>query len=482
MRRYFITFPLVVGVVAAGLMATAREGRLAAWMTWWGALTNPGQSERATERFKATLFDQLNYARVAAKMKPLAIDPELQKYLERFAQDVPCDDVDVIAKDVQVAIPRYFRVAACTASRPDTGQLLAEFQPFMRKSEKEMTHFACMVKPGPGGLSRVSIVVVGQRLEDFAPEKIGEQAADSFFNICALCGHPHICRVSFQQSSQTLECPECNRTYAVIAADSRGRFRYVNEFLTAFQPPAKYAKDQSPIQKLFAIWGAVHSHCTYTTDPEKKDKVSDCWQTALETQTLQRGDCEDSSIFLADWLESQGFQVRVALGRYGDMGGHAWCVVRLAGNDYLLESTEGKPDLTNPPLADVVGSRYVPEVQFDRHAIYVRSKARQAFAGDYWSAKAWTRVEPRNPELSIKGKDDDKKPGRILSMNAREGARLFADKNKLAITQTPKPAAKPFSELIRVPTGPTWEVPVPDPLTLADEARQIPVRKATPVP
>lgn len=481
MKRYFITFPLLVGVVAAGLMATAKDGRLSAWTTWFSALTNPKQDERATERFKATLFDQINYSRMAAKMKPLAIDPELQAYLARYEQEVPSDNVDAIAKDVQTAIPRYFRVAACAATRPDIEQLLGEFQPFMQKSEKEMTHFACIVKPGPGGLSRVSLVVVGQRLEDFAPEKISAQTTDSYFNVCSLCGHPHICRVEFQQSSQTLECPACNRTYAVIASDSHGRFRYVNEFLTGYQPPAKYAKDQSEIQKLFAIWGAVHQHCTYTLDPEKKDKVSDCWQTALETQALQKGDCEDSSIFLADWLESQGFQVRVALGRYGDMGGHAWCVVRLGDNDYLLESTEGKPDLTNPPLADLVGSRYVPEVQFDRNAIYVRSKARQSFTGDYWSSKNWTRVEPRNPALSIKEKEDDKKPGRILSANVREASRLFADKNRIAVTQTPKPAAKPFSELIIMPTGPNWEVPVPDPLALADAARQIPVRKATPV-
>lgn len=482
MKRFFMIFPLLAGVLTAGLMATAKEGHLAAWASWWSSLTNPVKSQRADDRFKASLFDQINYARMAAKMSPLKIDPELQKFLERYNQDVPCDNVDEVANSVQTSLPRYFRVAACTASRPDADQLLGEFQPFSQKTEKEMTHFACLLKSSPGGLSRTCVVVVGQRLEDFSPEQLNSSTTDAFFNVCALCGHPHICKVSHQQSSQTLECPSCNRTYAVVAADSHGKFRYVNEFLTGYQPPAKFPKEQSQIQKLFTIWGAVHHHCKYTLDPSKKNKISDCWQTALETQKLEKGDCEDSSIFLADWLESQGFQVRVALGRYGDMGGHAWCVVRLDGNDYLLESTEGKPDVNNPPLADAVGSRYVPEVQFDRNAIYVRSKARQTWSGDYWSTKAWSRIEPRNPSLSIKTPDGDMKTQRIVSVTASEASRLFADKNKLAVTQEPRPAAKPFAELIGLPVGSNWKVPLPDPLAKADEARAMQIRRATPVP
>jgi hypothetical protein len=119
----------------------------------------------------------------------------------------------------------------------------------------------------------------------------------------------------------------------------------------------------------------------------------DSWQFADETQRLQRGDCEDSSIFLADWLMSRGFQVRVALGRYGDLGGHAWCVVKIDDKEYLIESTESRPDPTDPPLASRVGSRYVPEVLFDRFAMYV----------------------PTSPTVPGKGTTGRRTPGRALS-------------------------------------------------------------------
>ena len=457
-------FPLLVGISAAGIMATAKDGTLAAWSSWWSSLTNPAKSERAADLFKVQLLDQLNYPRMAAKMTPLQVDPELQKFLERYQQELPCDNPDEITQNVQASLPRYFRVSVCMATRPNPEDLFREFQPFSQKTDKEMTHFACMMKSATGGLSQTCLVVVGQRLEEFSPEQLNARKTDAFYNICSLCGHPHVCRVSYQQRSMTLECPSCARTYAVVAADSHGRFRYVNEFLAGYQPPAKFSKDQSRIQKLFTIWGAVHRHCAYTLDPDSKKNQADCWQTALETQNKQRGDCEDSSIFLADWLASQGFQVRVALGKYGDMGGHAWCVVRLDGNDYLLESTEGKPDLDNPPLADVVGSRYVPEVQFDRNAIYVRSKARQTWSGDYWSNRAWMRIEPRNPSASAGAKVGDS-GSQHVSVDTRQASRFYVDKSRMAITQSPQPALAPFTELVSVPLGPRWELQVQDKFT-----------------
>ena len=456
-------FPLIAGVAAAGLMATAKDGTLAAWSSWWSSFANPAKNERAVSRFKVQLLDQINYARIAAKVSPLQVDPELQKFLERYEQNLPCDNPDEITENVQSSLPRYFRVSVCMATRPNPDDLFREFQPFSQKTDKEMTHFACMVKSSAGGLSQTCLIVVGQRLEEFKPEQLNARKTDAFFNICALCGHPHVCRVSYEQRSLTLECPSCSRTYAVVAADSHGHYRYVNEFLTGYQPPSKFPKDQSRIQKLFTIWSAVHKHCAYTLDPDgKKQQQTDCWQTALETQNKQRGDCEDSSIFLAEWLASQGFQVRIALGKYGDMGGHAWCVVRLDGNDYLLESTEGKPDLNNPPLADIVGSRYVPEVLFDRNAIYVRSKARQTWTGDYWSNRAWTRIDPRNPSASISSNTGDSAGTQHLSVDTRQASRFFVDKSRMAITQSPQPALAPYTDLVSVPRGSKWELQIED--------------------
>jgi hypothetical protein len=137
----------------------------------------------------------------------------------------------------------------------------------------------------------------------------------------------------------------------------------------------------------------------------KKEKT-DRWQTALQTQTRGMGDCEDSAILLADWLAARGYDVRVALGKYGDIGGHAWCVVRLEGIEYLLESTsEGRPDFDQPPLVSRIGSRYVPEVLFDRWHLYTRKTNHQNWNGDYWSPEQWTKITPPDtevPEISAK--------------------------------------------------------------------------------
>jgi hypothetical protein len=179
----------------------------------------------------------------------------------------------------------------------------------------------------------------------------------------------------------------------MVAADARGRFRYVNEYLTGYAPPARYPAGQSRLAELMSIWRAVAEGCRYTVDAGDDD--NDAWQTALETQTLGTGDCEDSSILLADWLLTRKFQVRVALGRYAERGGHAWVVVRLDGSDYLLESTEGAPSTARPPLLSEVGSRYVPELVFDHLAFYIRKQPADARSADYWSDSTWQRVVPR---------------------------------------------------------------------------------------
>jgi hypothetical protein len=127
---------------------------------------------------------------------------------------------------------------------------------------------------------------------------------------------------------------------------------------------------------------------------------------------------------------SRGFQVRVALGRYGDMGGHAWCVVKIEDREYLIESTEGKPDPSNPPLASQVGSRYVPEVLFDRYAMYVPSSSNRTWKGDYWSPKSWVRIEPRaelgHDPLLARGTEDEKAKAKqiVQSSGSAEASRV----------------------------------------------------------
>lgn len=450
MLARFIIWSVILGLALASGYVAHREGRITAgylWLHKWVTGEDPAYS---AIRFQVDLVDRLNYARIAAHLPQVKLDAELEKWLDNAFPEMPLDDANRITQLVQEAAPRYFRISVCTVSGPTLHALLDQFHEFTQKTDPLMTHLVSAVRKGIGGLSYHALLVVGQRLDDFGPEVITTSREDAFFSVCPHCRHPHVVRIARQQHSLGLECPQCRRTYAVVAADNQGRYRYVNEFLTGYAPPAVFAKDHSRIHELFTIWSAVHASCVYTKDPSNPQNALDAWQTSLDTQKAGQGDCEDSAIFLCDWLLSRGFQARVVLGRYGDMGGHAWVVVKLEDKEYLLESTEGRPDITNPPLVSRLGSRYVPEVMFDRYAIYVRSTPGQSWKNDYWSTKYWTRVEPRSLSARVQ-------PDNSPTSSPSNGAAA----PRLARTSRPNPAVAPFMELEEIPQDATiWQRPL----------------------
>lgn len=469
MSSRIIIWAVVAAVLVAGGLTAMKDGLLNGWKMRLGELmANPG-SQYSAARFRMDMVDQFNYARMAAKSQALSVDPELELWLDKEFAKIDTADLNKVTEFVQNGMPRYYRVSVCSASSPSLRELLQRFHEYTHRAQPEMTHMGVALRTRAGGLMHEALLVMGQRLRDFTPEGLTESAAEPFFNRCVHCKQPHFMKLSNEQRSMALECPKCRRKYAVIAADSDGKFRYVNEFLTGYAPPAVFSKKQNRVAQLFTIWNAVHNHCVYVNDPGAKPGSSfagkeqmDSWQFADETQRLQRGDCEDSSIFLADWLTSCGFQVRVALGRYGDLGGHAWCVVKLGDLEYLIESTESRPDPLNPPLASRVGSRYVPEVLFDRHAIYVPVSVNRSWKGDYWSANFWTRIEPRaelggDPVLS-RGSTGfvPKLDGKPLTASAAK-----PDVSRLANMSFAIPAAPMHLKLGDIPAGALeWSLPM----------------------
>jgi hypothetical protein len=145
--------------------------------------------------------------------------------------------------------------------------------------------------------------------------------------------------------------------------------------------------------EMVRIWGEVVHTVDYLPDSPEDTEDYDIWQTAPETEKLGTGDCEDYSIYLADWLTSCGFEARVVIGDYGNKGGHAWVTVRLDGNCYLLECTDPQVDITRPPLTSEASSLYVPKAMFDRNAIYVPRFEHIKWTGDYWSPEQWVQVQ-----------------------------------------------------------------------------------------
>lgn len=455
MIKRFIFWSILAGIALAASLAAHQKG---VWKSLAMNLSEriSGQSAKySTLRFRVDLVDRLNYARIAARMPDLKLDPELDDWLEQNFPTMVLDDMDAVTRAVQEALPRYYRLSVCTASGPTLKSLLDEFQGFASKTAPEMTHLGFALREAVGGLSHQALIVVGQRLIDFSPENLTEHRQEAYFSRCTHCRHPHIVRLSLKQHSLGLECPQCRRTYAVVAADQHQKFRYVNEFLTGYAPPAVFSKDTARIAELFTICGAVHGNCIYTRDPGERKEATDAWQTSLETQQIGQGDCEDSSIYLCDWLLARGFQARVVLGRYGDMGGHAWVVVRMNNVEYLLESTESPPDPRDPPVATKVGSRYVPEVMFDRFALYVRTTPGQAWRSDtdsFFSPKLWTRVEPRalNPASEP------------LTRKSTTAQSEPVPPERLARTSDTSPAAAPFLELEEIPRdAAVWRMSLP---------------------
>ncbi len=359
--------------------------------SWHRGPSGSGASAEATTLEERVISAVLN-ARQRQGMPPVKADTELDSWLVDHIKPVPVD-VETLAQGARQDWPQYEEMIVFSAQSATATGLIEQVVNWPDLAARGVTHVAAMTEPALFGLGWRATVILGQRLPTFSPEALSDASQSKFYTVCTLCQKGQACQIPRHTRTLSLECPNCHRVYAMVAADSHGRFRYANEYLTGYAPPAHFPKGQSKLAELMTIWRTVASGCRYTADAGDDD--NDAWQTAQETQALGTGDCEDSAILLADWLIARSFQARVALGRYAERGGHAWVVVRLDGKDYLLESTEGASHAQRPPLLEEVGSRYVPELLFDPQAFYTSKQDAGAWKGDYWDDNAWQRVVPR---------------------------------------------------------------------------------------
>jgi predicted transglutaminase-like cysteine proteinase len=142
---------------------------------------------------------------------------------------------------------------------------------------------------------------------------------------------------------------------------------------------------------VYRIWSEIREKCDYEYDGSSGMHLNEeRWQTPGETYAMGRGDCEDTSILLADALISAGYPAKVAIGRNSKVGEHAWCVVKVEGEQYLLETTGGKPSSKELPRVAEVGEHYVPRQLFDRDSVYFRKG--EGRISDYWSEMGWDRI------------------------------------------------------------------------------------------
>jgi len=97
-------------------------------------------------------------------------------------------------------------------------------------------------------------------------------------------------------------------------------------------------------------------------------------------------------------LIGAGFDARVAIGWNGNIGQHAWVVVRVGEQQYVLESTLQKK-IERSDLATVkdASSFYQPEQLFNRENIYYSTARPDHFRVDYFSEVLW-KIVPRESE------------------------------------------------------------------------------------
>ena len=128
----------------------------------------------------------------------------------------------------------------------------------------------------------------------------------------------------------------------------------------------------------------------YEFDHIQYGGLTEVWQNSRQAYYFTRGDCEDHSIILADWLISMGLDARVVLGKYKG-GGHAWVVLLMNGKEYLLEATGKRKtrSINDFPLAIMVRG-YNPQYQFNRKQFWFNSGSTltRRYSGDHWVLKS----------------------------------------------------------------------------------------------
>ena len=149
-----------------------------------------------------------------------------------------------------------------------------------------------------------------------------------------------------------------NQVVGTIGMGLDRQLHFSNAFFIGFSP--------FPVANPWLAHLALSRQVKYSYDKDQFG-ANDLWLTSAEVFQLRRGDCEDQSMLLADWLISMGYDARVVSGRR-DRGGHAWVVLFEEDKVYLLEAVQKRPRRT-PPLAQLA-TNFHPRYMFNNEFIW----------------------------------------------------------------------------------------------------------------
>jgi len=157
---------------------------------------------------------------------------------------------------------------------------------------------------------------------------------------------------------------------------------FVNHYLVGYAP---FQTDN-----LWMPHYTISMRLKYQLDAEQYGGYKEVWQNSKEAFYNTRGDCEDHALALADWLIEMGIDARVVLGRFKKEG-HAWVVVFLDGEIFLLESTSKQKNRSwqHYPLARFE-SNYHPQYMFNRDYFWLNNGSMYTtrYDGNSWIKKS----------------------------------------------------------------------------------------------
>lgn len=362
----------------------------------------PEIDEAFQRGFRSDAMVRINRMREPGEIGGVRGDEELQSYLARFVETHP-DPANVGLDEVFAAIQKQFPgaqyLAANLITSNDREELLGEFATWSAALNPDFDTITTTVFKTRTRLG--ALAVMSRRIPEFSLLK-ANQNGGRFYNRCPHCDEIHALEIDRGSRTLILSCPYCDQPFDVLALDTKGKIRRANEFFDkiGLKESENAATTESAESRIVKLWKYVADRCEYQLD-EDHSKIREVWKTSRETWQEKSGDCEDTAILLADILITAGFDARVAIGWNGNIGQHAWVVVKVGDKQYVLESTL-QSEITAKNLATAADSAvfYQPEQLFDREHLYYTSARPDEFGKDYFSEEFWKSIPLASEKLT----------------------------------------------------------------------------------
>ncbi|MDF1657391.1 MAG: transglutaminase-like domain-containing protein [Verrucomicrobiales bacterium] len=370
----------------------------------------PEVDESYQRGFRSDAIAHINRARVPLNVDQAGVDDDIQTFLRAFVGEHPRPEeieLDVVFNDLQSQFPGAQYLAANLVTSGSREELLGKLAGWTAVASPDFNTVNTAVFTHGRRLG--ALAVMARRIPAFSLRAANEEGG-RFFNQCPHCGKVHALEVEKESRTLILSCPYCELPFDILAADTSGTIKRAPDFFDGFKlmEQPEVASQMSSEQRIMALWQRITDQCDYQLDQDHSDeKEREVWKNSRQTWDEKAGDCEDTSILLADALISAGFEARVAIGWNGNIGQHAWVVVKSGDRQYVLESTlQDNITLENLVIASKAAAFYQPEQLFDRENLYFTEADESDFRRDYFSPSLWRKLPVRNdlkaPTLSLR--------------------------------------------------------------------------------